>query len=141
MVAGEASMDANVELVRGFLEGARRYREGNWDHLELLAEDVVYVPIEEIAESRECHGRAEFRRFMESFYGEVWDEIEIRPTSYRAIDDKVIVRLELTGRGRVSTAETRARVFSVYSVHAGRIVRIEDYTDRSTALAAAGFSA
>ena len=129
---------ATVELVRRFYEQAQEYRSGRWDHLELLAKTIVFRPIPEWPDAGERRGRDQFRVFMESFWsGEAWEEIAFVATSHIGIGDKVISRVELTGRGRGSAAETRGRVYNVATVHAGRIVCFEDFTDRNEALAAA----
>jgi ketosteroid isomerase-like protein len=126
--------EANLDLVRRFYEHAQR---GDWSQLALLAEDVVYRPVHEITGSDECRGRAEFRAYMEEFYGDAWGEISFAPTSYRIVGERVVVRLELTGRGRASDAAASARVFSVFTIRDGQIARLQDFTDRQEAIAAA----
>jgi ketosteroid isomerase-like protein len=126
----------NVEVVRQVMEGVER--RDDWEHLEVLAEDVVYRPIREITDAGEYRGRKQVRRYMEGFFTEVWDEISITNASYRDLDDKVIVRIEFVGRGRASAIETSGRTFSVFTVRDGQIVRWEDFTDRQEALDAAG---
>jgi ketosteroid isomerase-like protein len=126
----------NLELVERFYE-LDRQRE--WKHLELMAEDVVYRPIAELADSSECRGRSAFRRFMEHFWFEgEWSDISYRVTGYRDHDDKVITRFELTGHGSKSGAGVSARVFCVFTIADGEIVHLQDFTDRSEAVAAAG---
>lgn len=131
-------MRQNVELVRRFYELAHAYRDGRWDHLELLAKTVVYRPIADWPDAGERRGRHEFRAFVESFYSdETWEEISFGVTSHVGIGDKVVTRFELAGRGRGSAAETRARIFTVATVDSGRIVCLEDFVGRDDALAAA----
>ena len=129
---------APVELVRRFYEQAQEYRSGRWDHLELLAKTVVFRPIPEWPDAGERRGRHQFRAFMESFWsGEAWQEIAFVATSHIAIGNKVISRVDLTGRGRGSAADTRGRIYNVATVDGGRIVCFEDFADREEALAAA----
>ena len=134
----EQTARQNAELVRRFYEWSHDYRDGKWDHLELLAKTVVYRPIAEWPDAGECRGRDQYREFMASFWaGDAWEEIAFAATSHFGIGNKVITRLELAGRGRGSATETRARVFTVATLDLGRIVRLEDFTDRNEALAAA----
>jgi ketosteroid isomerase-like protein len=49
----------NVELVKSFFE---LFQQGEWRNLELLADDVVYRPIEEITGTGEFFGRDGYRR-------------------------------------------------------------------------------
>ena len=55
---GRAMSRENVEIVRRFFELASQndVRDGDWAQLSLLAEDVVFRPISEMAEARECCG-------------------------------------------------------------------------------------
>jgi ketosteroid isomerase-like protein len=131
----------NVDLVRRFFELASRadLRSGNWPHLELLAEDVVYHPAREMAEGRDCRGREDFRRLMADFYLQEWsDDLSWKATSFRDCGDQVIVRVEISGHGRASGAGFSGRVFAVYTVRAGQIVQVEDFIEREDALEAVG---
>jgi steroid delta-isomerase-like uncharacterized protein len=129
----------NVELVERFFE---LFQQGEWKHLELLAEDVVYRPVAEITDAGEYQGRDGYRRYMEDFFDDSWwGELSYEVTSYREHDDNVIARIEMTGQGRRSGADVSARVFAVFTIEDGQIVREEDFTDRDEALSAAGLRA
>lgn len=125
----------NVEIVQHFFDLAR---QGDWSRLELLAEDVAYRPIPETTEAGERWGRQAFRRYLEDFFGEAWsDDVGFGATSFREHGDCVIVRVELHGHGRASGLELSGRVFQVFTLRGGEIVRIEDFIDRAAALEAA----
>lgn len=126
----------NLEAARRFIDLGRR---GDWSRLELLAEDVVYRPIAEITEAGEYHGRDGFRRYMEQFLEADWaKDLAFEGTSFRTFGNAVVVRVELSGRGRTSDLGFAARVFEVLTFRDGRIVRVEDFTDREEALKVAG---
>jgi ketosteroid isomerase-like protein len=130
-----------VELVRRFLELASRtdLRSDEWPHLQLLAEDVVYHPVQEMAEARECRGREDFRRLMEDFYLQEWsDDLSWKATSFSDRGDQVIVRMEMSGHGRASGAGFSGRIFAVYTVRDGEIVQVDDFIERADALQAVG---
>jgi ketosteroid isomerase-like protein len=135
--------EGNLELVRRFFDLAvdNDLRHGDWPHLDLLAEDVIYHPAAQMAEARPCRGRDQFRRLTEDFYLHGWsDDLTWEPTSFKAFGDHVIVRVEFAGHGRASGAQFSGRVFAVYTVRDGEIVRVEDFVDRAEALGAVGFS-
>jgi ketosteroid isomerase-like protein len=50
----------------------------------------------------------------------------------------VIARVELRGHGRTSGLELATRVFQVFTLRDGKIIRLEDFVDRAEALAAVG---
>ena len=125
----------NVEIVQRFFELARA---GDWSRLELLAKDVAYFPTPETVDAGERRGRQSFRRYLEDFLREAWsDDVGFEATDIRGHGDRVIARVELHGRGRASGLELSGRVFQVFTVRDGEIVRIEDFIDRAEALAAA----
>ena len=66
----------NVELVRRFFDLALNNdpRHGDWPQLDLLAEDVIYHPVGQMAEARDCRGRDQFRRLMEDFHLQGWSD-------------------------------------------------------------------
>jgi ketosteroid isomerase-like protein len=52
----------------------------------------------------------------------------------------VIARVELCGHGRTSGLELATRVFQVFTLRDGIIVRLADFVDRAEALTAAGMA-
>jgi ketosteroid isomerase-like protein len=49
----------------------------------------------------------------------------------------VVVTLYWKGRGRASGIQVDVRLYEVYTLHEGRIVRIDEFTERDEALEAA----
>ncbi len=45
--------------------------------------------------------------------------------------DRVVATLHFHGRGRGSGVETDARFYEVYTVRDGKIVRMDEFTERS----------
>jgi ketosteroid isomerase-like protein len=128
--------EENVEIVRRFWD---LYREGRWSNLDLLSEDLIYRPTPEMPETGEYRGREGYRRYLEGFFNEDWSQdLTAKPTSFRDCGDRVIVRVEFSGHGRASGLDLTGRVFQVFTLRDGEIVRIEDFIQRSKALEAAG---
>jgi ketosteroid isomerase-like protein len=125
----------NLELARRFIElGRRRDRR----QLELLAHDVRYMPIAEVTEAGEYHGRDGFRRYMKGFIESGWaEELTWEATSYADHGDAVIVRIQFAGKGRISGLDFDARIFQVLKFCEGEIVSVEDFLGREDALRAA----
>jgi ketosteroid isomerase-like protein len=121
----------NVEKVSRAFEA---YVRGDLDEvLAGLDADVVYKPAQEAP----VHGRDAVRASWERWEAD-WDEVEM--TSEEIIDagDHVIQAILFRGRGRGSGIEVEGRFFQVYTVRDGTIVRWEEFSERSEALAAAG---
>ena len=111
---------------------------GDYGDPELHSPDHVYRPLAEFTESEEYRGIDGLRRFGESFM-EAWaDDFTINATSLRDYGDAVITRIEFRGHARASGIEISERMFEVFWLRDGLIIRTEDYTDRAEALKAVG---
>ena len=70
---------------------------------------------------------------------EMWEEFEIRPIEFIDAGDKVVVAAEIVGRAHQSGVETSMRLFAVWELSEGKVVRFTGgYRDRNEALEAAG---
>ena len=54
------------------------------------------------------------------------------------VGDRVLVTIRMRGRGRETGIEVEARLYDVYTLRGGLIVRMDEYADRAEALAAVG---
>ena len=123
--------EENVEMVR---RASNAYAGGNSEEvLASLHPEIVYKPAEEAA----VHGRDAVRASWERWEAE-WDEVEM--TSEEVIDagDQVIQAILYRGRGRNTGIEVEGRFFQVYAFRDGKVVRWEEFSQRSEALEAAG---
>ena len=119
----------SVEIVRRFLIG---------DVDEALAyadPEIVWNPIEELPTQGHGAVRASLARWKAE-----WDDYEMLPEEFVDRGDRVVVTVRLGGRGRGSGVEIDARFYDVYTLRDGKIVRMDQFTDRSEALAAVGLS-
>jgi anthranilate synthase/aminodeoxychorismate synthase-like glutamine amidotransferase len=124
----------NVELVRRLHAG---FFEGRWSDPELMAPELVYRPVVEVGGKDEYRGPEGWVAYIERFVGEDFVDLSWSVTSYREHAGRVIARIEFEGRGPASGAPGKGRVFVVYTISDGRIVRMEDFTSSADALAAA----
>jgi len=117
----------NVEIVRRFLllpvEEALAHADP----------DIVWNPTEESA----AQGHDAVRESLVRWKGE-WDDYELLPEEFEHMGDRVVVAVSVRGRGRASGIEVDARLYDVYTLREGKIVRMDQFTERSEALQAAG---
>ena len=117
----------NVKIVRRFLvvdvDEALTYADPG----------IVWNPIEESS----TQGHDAVRASLARWKGE-WDDYELMPEDFVDRGDRVVVTVRLRGRGRRSGVEIDARFYDVYTLRDGKIVRMDQFTDRSEAFAAAG---
>jgi ketosteroid isomerase-like protein len=117
----------NVEIVRRFLIA-------DVDEALTLADPgIVWNPIEELATDGHDAVRASLARWKAE-----WDDYELLPEEFVDRGDRVVVTVRLRARGRGSGVDVDARFYDVYTLRNHKIVRMDQFTDRSEALEAAG---
>ena len=117
----------NVEIVRRFL------RADVDEALPYADPGIVWNPVEELP----TQGHDAVRASLAHWKAE-WDDYKVMPEEFVDRGDSVVVTVRLRGRGRGSGVEVDARFYDVYSLRDGKIVRMDQYTERSQALEAAG---
>jgi ketosteroid isomerase-like protein len=117
----------NVEVVRRFL------LLGVDEALTLADPDIVWNPAEEAA----THGHDAVRDSLVRWKAE-WDDYELLPEAFEDVGDCVVTAVRLRGRGRGSGAEVDARFYDVFTLRQGKILRMDQFTQRSEALEAVG---
>jgi ketosteroid isomerase-like protein len=119
----------NVEIVRRFLvvdvDEALTYADPG----------IVWNPIEESS----TQGHDAVRASLARWKGE-WDDYKLMPEEFVDRGDRVVVTVGLRGRGRGSGVEVDARFYDLYTLRDGKIVRMDQFTERSEALEAMGRS-
>ena len=126
----------NVEVVRSL------YRAMNDRHPERAAE-FADPELEWIPDSRVGEGPIQGRANVIDFFtdrAEMFDEFRMETERFWERDDRVLVFLRHTGRGRGSGAEFDIQIAHLWTLRDGVVVRGEGYGDRDEALEAAGLS-
>ena len=118
---------ANVEIVRQFvlvdLDEALTYAD----------REIIWNPIEEPPTQGHDAVRANLARWESE-----WDDYEVIPEEFLDLGDRVVVTLRLRGRGHGSGVEIDALFYEIYTLRDGKIIRMDEFTDRADALEAAG---
>ena len=114
---------ANVEIVERFLSAQVD------EALTLADPGIVWNPIEELP----AEGHAAVRTSLARWKAD-WDDYEVQPEEFADMGDRVVVTVRLRGRGRSSGVEIDARFYDVYTLRDGKIVRMDQFTERSEAI-------
>jgi ketosteroid isomerase-like protein len=93
--------------------------------------DVVWNPAEELP----MHGAEAVKEHMRRWEGE-WEDLRTTPEEFADHGDRVLVTVHFAGKGVKSGIEIDVRVYEIYTVRGGRIVRMDEYTEKSAALEA-----
>jgi ketosteroid isomerase-like protein len=125
----------NVEVVRAIF--------GAWGDGELGLDrfdpEIVMSESATLPGAVSADGIDAVRRYMESF-ANYWDEIRFEPTEFIDAGDRVVVVADLVGRGKASGVAVERTWAYVWTIRAGKALRMDGYTDRAEALEAVGLS-
>jgi ketosteroid isomerase-like protein len=103
--------------------------------LETFDPDVVHNSVDE----RPSYGLDAYMDYCERWEA-AWEELEQTTEEYIGAGDRVVATAYLRARGRGSGVEVETRFYYVYTLRDGKIVRIDEFTEREKALEAAGLS-
>jgi ketosteroid isomerase-like protein len=124
----------NVEIVRRAFEYLSSGR-GSSEVLASFDPNFVMKPVEAGA----TYGVNAVRNNFEDWQS-AWEELEVTVEEIIDAGDRVVHTAHYRGRGRGSGIEVEARYYEVYILREGRIIRVDEYTERIAALEAAGLS-
>ncbi len=77
--------------------------------------------------------RQNFERWRDA-----WEELEVAVEEVIDAGDRVFLTAHHRGRGRRSGVDIDTRLYAVYTLRGGRIVREDEYAERAEALEAVG---
>ena len=125
--------EENVEIVRKAVEA---YARGDLDAALTNADPgIVWNPVEEAATQGHDAIRANLERWETD-----WEDYEATPEEYIDAGDQVLVTIHWSGRGRGSGVQVDIRTYNVYTLRTAKVIRMDEFTERSDALEAAGLS-
>ena len=69
-----------------------------------------------------------------------WEYIRAEPIRFVEAGDRVFAFIRSIGKGRGSSIEVELDTFGVYTIRDSKVTRVQYFTDREAALAAAGLT-
>ena len=79
--------------------------------------------------------RDDFERWASAF-----EDLKVTVEEIIDAGDQVVVVAHHQGRGRASGVKVDARFYALYTLREGKVLRVDEYTERKDALEAAGLS-
>ena len=126
----------NVEIVRAVCDAfSRGDFEASLAGLDPAVEMVG--PPDLTASGSASHGHESTSQFMGTFLNS-WDDYFYDVSNLIDGGDKVLVEGSQGGRGRESGVAVSEPIYTVFTVRAGKVIRVQILRDRSAALEAAG---
>jgi ketosteroid isomerase-like protein len=126
----------NVEIVRRAF-AYEVYGHGDRAEAEALFDPYVVI---NPAEEGPSYGLDAVRDNFEHWKG-AWEELEVTVEDViNAGEDRVLLTAHHRGRGRGSGIEVDTRLYSIYTLRDGKVLRTDEYADRAEVLEAAGLS-
>ena len=132
----------NVEIVKRSYDGINdAYKTG--DYLRPIEEvchpDVVLRTSGMFPESGEYHGYAGLREFT-SNQAEAFEQMSVQPAEFVDAGDQIVVPVRFGGKARHTGIETTFSVTHVWTIHDGKVSRLDMYRSREAALKAVGLA-
>jgi ketosteroid isomerase-like protein len=125
--------EENVEIVRRAF-AYEIYGVGDRAEAEAIFDpNVVMNPIDEGPSYGFDAMRSDWERWASAF-----EELEVTAEEFIDAGDHVLVTAYHRGRGRGSGVEVDTRFYELYTLRDGKVVRVDEFTDRPDALEAAG---
>ena len=84
----------------------------------------------------EHRGKEAFERLWAA-WNSTWDDLRVEPRELIDAGDRLVVTVEMTGRGKGSGVPYSVRYFDIYRLRNGRISRHDMFRERAAALEAA----
>ncbi len=121
----------NVKVVR---EAWDAYSGGDYDRIAGFHDPhIVVVTLEDGAVYGNNAVLANYER-----WNEAWEGAETTLEEVIGHGDRVFVAARFHARGRASGVEVETRLYEVYTVRDGKVLRIDEYATRDEAIEAAG---
>jgi ketosteroid isomerase-like protein len=127
--------EENVEIVRRVYEGWAR---GDFSEGEVFHPEVEFEMVDWPGRDR-SRGLEEMREAWQTSLS-AWDDFRAEPTDFMDNGPHVVVLTHVTARGKGSGAAVNADTATVWTIEAGKVVRLALHWNRAEALAAAGLS-
>ncbi len=121
----------NVEVVRRIVDA---YVAGDPERaIDDSDPEIVWNPAEEAP----TQGHEAVREYLRRWEDE-WEVLRTVAEEYIDAGDRVVVTVHFAGRGRESGIDVDTRLYEVWTIRAGKAVRMDEFTERAEALEAAG---
>jgi ketosteroid isomerase-like protein len=121
----------NVDLVRRCIQ---LWEARDFDAIAALADPVFALDLSRNLDAEVYSGVDGLRHWTDRL-GEMWDDFRIEPEELIDAGDCVVTCAFLSGRGRESGIDAQMRVFQVWKLRDGKILRvIGGYRDRAEAM-------
>jgi len=128
----------NVEIVR---EGYERFvATGDFDD-DVVTDDFVWdmSNFHGWPEQQTYEGIEGARAFMRTWL-DAWDDWEVEVEAFHDAGDKVVALVRQSGTSKAAGAHVEMSFAQVFTIRDGKQSRMDMYSDREEALAAAGLS-
>lgn len=129
--------ETNAERLRRGYEAVGR---GDYEAIrELLDPKILLQDRPEAPDAGSYRG---FEGMLDSLRAtnESFEDFRLEPSQFFEHGDKVVVILEMTGRGRTSGVPVEERIAHLWTISDGLAVELQAFTDPADALEAAGLS-
>jgi ketosteroid isomerase-like protein len=127
----------NAAVIREFVEAFNR-QDFDW-LVSTLDPEVELHEWPTAPGARSYRGHEGARRAVDSWF-EAWEWMRAEIEDITELGDRVLVTAHQRAKGKGSAIEVEIDTFNVYTFRDGKVIRIELFTERAPAVAAAGLT-
>jgi uncharacterized protein len=127
--------ESNVDRLRVGYEALSR---GDYEAVrQLLDPDILLSDRPEAPDARSYRGYAGMLETLRDT-SDSFEDFRLDPQRFFERDDKIVVVLSMTGRGRTSGVPVKERIAHLWTLRDGLAIELRAFTDPADALEAAG---
>ena len=132
----------NVETVRAIYD---RWSEGDFTASVAVFDPHVVLVLRpdfgpESPDTGVYHGQEAIAAYTREYLLKPWRHLTMEAEEILGAGDSVLVSVRQRGVGKMSGVPTEARYLTLWTFRGGKVIHIESFVDRDTALEAAGLS-
>ena len=114
------------------------YFSGDFERAFALVDpEIVWIEPTGLPGADTYHGHDGVRRSLTKFVG-TWDEYRVEHHDVTEVDDRIYLRVRISGKGRSSGVPAQFDQFNVWTFRDGKLTRMEMFLDEDEARRAAG---
>ena len=130
-------------LWRGMRQGVEAFNRRDLDVVTIAYDpDLEYYPYREFVEAtladRCYHGSSGYRTYIGA-QNEVWgDDVRLEPTELIDLGDRLVLLADMPMRAQASGVPLAEKYAGVMTLKNGRVIRVDDFLNKTEALEAVG---
>jgi ketosteroid isomerase-like protein len=132
----DVAVEQDVDAIR---QGYEHFNQTGSIDLSQFDEEAEFDATGRVFDRAVYRGHEEIRQYFAQLR-EIWERQVLEPQDFVEIDDKIVVPVRITTIGKGSGVKTTSDAAHVWTIRAGKVVRLQIFQSREEALEATRLS-